>query len=151
MIWITSFTSASICWITFAEYRFINNVEYWPRISFYNFIMIKRISIQNWKTIYFECMKYFLKVITNKNNLLCLWIIKCHNSKHVVKNINKWWISSNERNFTIIAKKCHCVLSSLCLLLQEFKIGQTLQIFRLCTKNFNTVIPLKTFIFASHF
>ena len=49
-------------------------------------------------------MKYFPKVITNKNNLLCLWIIKCHNSKHVVKNINKWWISSNERNFTIIAK-----------------------------------------------
>ena len=56
------------------------------------------------KVWYFECMKYFLKVITNKNNLLCLWIIKCHNSKHVVKNINKWWISSNERNFTIIAK-----------------------------------------------
>ena len=62
------------------------------------------ISIQSWKTINFEWMKYFLKVITNKNNLLCLWIIKCHNSKHVVKNINKWWISSNERNFTIIAK-----------------------------------------------
>ena len=76
----------------------INTFEHCTRISDYIY------RFKNFKTRYSECMKYFLKVITNKNNLLCLWIIKCHNSKHVVKNINKWWISSNERNFTIIAK-----------------------------------------------
>ena len=117
-------------------------------IIFLDNSMIK-IFTQDFKTKYFECIKYFWEVITNKNNLLWLWIIKCHNSKHVVKNINKWWISSNDVSLQSL-QKMSLRSFKLMLVVARVKIGQTLEIFRLCTKNFNTVIPLKTFIFASH-